>query len=111
MDTINEMAELAFASRLKRLSDRLMKNVSHLYHKFDIDFEASWFTVLYALNRKSPMSVTSLARSLGLTHTPINLSINPVSDLNFNVRSMLQSGDSRCSKSNDSFYLYSYCSH
>lgn len=67
MNTINEMAELAFTSRLKHLSERLLKDVSRLYHKRDIDFEARWFTILYTLNRKSPMTVTSLARSLSLT--------------------------------------------
>ena len=40
METINELAELAFASRLKRLSERLMKDVSCLYHKLEVDFEA-----------------------------------------------------------------------
>jgi len=72
MDTINELAELAFASRLKRLSERLMKDVSRLYHEFEVDFEARWFTVLYTLNRKSPIKVTSLAHYLDLTHTAIN---------------------------------------
>jgi GNAT superfamily N-acetyltransferase/predicted transcriptional regulator len=72
MDTIKELAELAFASRLKRLSDRLTRDVTRLYKNIDIDFKARWFTVLYALNSKSPLMVTSLARSLGLTHTAIN---------------------------------------
>ena len=72
MDIITELAELAFASRLKRLSERLSKDVSLLYHKLDVDFEARWFSILYALNRKSPMAVTELAQALGLTHTAIN---------------------------------------
>lgn len=72
MDIIKELAELAFASRLKRLSEKLSKDVSLLYRKLDVDFEARWFSILYALNRKSPMAVTKLAQSLGLTHTAIN---------------------------------------
>ena len=72
MDTINELAELAFASRLKRLSERLMKDVSRLYQKLNVDFEARWFPVLFTLNLKSTMTVTSLGRSTGLTHTAIN---------------------------------------
>lgn len=72
MDIIKELAELAFASRLKRLSERLSKDVSLLYRKLDVDFEARWFSILYALNRKSPMAVTEIAQSLGLTHTAIN---------------------------------------
>lgn len=72
MDIITELAELAFASRLKRLSERLSKDVSHLYRKLEVDFEARWFSILYTLNRQSPMAITELAQSLGLTHTAIN---------------------------------------
>jgi DNA-binding MarR family transcriptional regulator/GNAT superfamily N-acetyltransferase len=72
MDTINELADLAFASRLKRLSERLMKDVSLLYYKLDTEFEARWFTILYTLNHKSPMPVTALAESLNITHTAVN---------------------------------------
>jgi len=72
MDIIIELAELAFASRLKRLSERLLKDVSLLYRKLDVDFEARWFSILYTLNQKSPMAVTELAQALGLTHTAIN---------------------------------------
>jgi hypothetical protein len=69
MDIITELAELAFASRLKRLSERLAKDVLLLYRKLDVDFEARWFSVLYTL---SPMAVTKLAQSLVLTHMAIN---------------------------------------
>ena len=72
MDIIKELKELAFSSRLKRLSERLSKDVSLLYRKLDVDFEARWFSILYTLNRKSPMAVTEIAQSLGLTHTAIN---------------------------------------
>ncbi len=72
MDIITELAELAFATRLKRLSERLLKDVSLLYRKLDVDFEARWFSIIYALNQKSPMAVTELAQALGLTHTAIN---------------------------------------
>ena len=72
MDTITKLAELAFASRLKRLSERLMKDVSLVYRNLDIGFEARWFSILYALDRQSPKTITSLAKSLRLTHTAVN---------------------------------------
>ena len=72
VDIITELQELAFASRLKRLSERLMKDVSQLYRKLDVDFEARWFSILYALNRQSPMTVTALAQTLRFTHTAAN---------------------------------------
>lgn len=72
MDIITEFAELSFASRLKRLSERLSKDVLLLCRKLDVDFEARWFSILYTLDRQSPMAVTKLAQSLELTHTAIN---------------------------------------
>ncbi len=72
MDIINNLSELAFASRLKRLSDRLLKDVSRIYRELDIDFEARWFSVLYTLKDNKKMTVTGLAQALSLTHPAIN---------------------------------------
>ena len=72
MDTIDTLAELAFASRLKRLSDRLMKDVSQVYKHLEIDFDARWFAMLYTLYHESPQSITKLAESLSVTHTAVN---------------------------------------
>lgn len=72
MDMIAELGELAFATRLKRLSERLMKDVSVLYKKLGVDFEPRWFAVLYTLHKLGPMAVTELAGSLRLTHTAVN---------------------------------------
>jgi GNAT superfamily N-acetyltransferase/DNA-binding MarR family transcriptional regulator len=72
MDIIKSLGELAFASRLKRLSERLMKDASRIYRALEMNFEARWFPVLYALSKQSPMAVTELAQALGLTHTAVN---------------------------------------
>jgi len=72
VDTISELGELAFASRLKRLSERLMKDVSRVYKDLDVDFEARWFSILFALKKGAPQSVTALAQSLRLTHPAVN---------------------------------------
>lgn len=71
-DLIRELSEMAFASRLKRLSERLMKDVSLLYHKLGIDFESRWFGIYYALHRRSPRTVTGLSAVLGVTHTAVS---------------------------------------
>jgi GNAT superfamily N-acetyltransferase/DNA-binding MarR family transcriptional regulator len=71
-DIIKELGELAFATRLKRLSERLMKDASRIYRALDVDFEARWFAVLYGLSKRSPITVTALAQALGLTHTAVN---------------------------------------
>jgi DNA-binding MarR family transcriptional regulator/predicted GNAT family acetyltransferase len=71
MDLIQEVGEMAFATRLRRLSDRLMREVTQIYAEEQIPFEARWFPVLLLLGRRSPMSVTEIARSLGITHPAV----------------------------------------
>lgn len=72
MGLIEELEELALATRLHRLADRLQQDVSRLYAEQGIAVRARWFPVLTALSRKAPRSISDLARELGLTHTAIN---------------------------------------
>lgn len=72
MDLIRELRELAFATRLRRLSDRLMRDVSGLYAAEGFGFEARWFPVLYRLRDSQPLPVTRIARDLGITHPAVN---------------------------------------
>ena len=44
---IDELGELALGSRLKRLSDRVMKDGKALYARNNIDFEPTCFPVFY----------------------------------------------------------------
>lgn len=72
MDSVKELRELAFATRLKRLSDRLTKDVSLIYKTMNFDFEARWFAIISVLKEKSPMPITDIAGSMGITHTAVN---------------------------------------
>jgi DNA-binding MarR family transcriptional regulator/GNAT superfamily N-acetyltransferase len=72
MDLIMELGALAFSSRLKRLSDRLAQDVKRLYHRLDVEFEPRWFTLLYALNSHKSVSISKLAKMIGLTHTSVH---------------------------------------
>ena len=71
-DFLIELKELAFASRLRRLSDRLGRDVGRIYGDLQIRFEAKWFTLFYLLSKYSPLSVTAAAYRLGLSHAAIN---------------------------------------
>lgn len=71
-DTIKELGALAFASRLKRLSDRLARDISRVYEEHQLQFEARWFPVAYLLSQKSPLSVTEIAERLQFTHPAVN---------------------------------------
>jgi N-acetylglutamate synthase-like GNAT family acetyltransferase/DNA-binding MarR family transcriptional regulator len=79
MDIISELGEMAFATRLKRLGERLGRDVSLLYRKLNIDFDARWFAIFYSLKKHSPMTVTGLAGSLGISHTAVRQLLNVMS--------------------------------
>jgi DNA-binding MarR family transcriptional regulator/ribosomal protein S18 acetylase RimI-like enzyme len=71
-DLIEELGTLAFASRLRRLSERLLRDVSLSYRAEDLNFEARWFSIFYLLWRQSPLAVTAIAQKLHLTHPAVN---------------------------------------
>ena len=71
MDLINNLAELALATRLKRLSERLSGDVNKIYKESDVDFESKWYLVLELLNREKTMAITDIANSLKLSHPAI----------------------------------------
>jgi len=71
-DIITQLGDLAFASRLRRLSERLLRDASRIYQAQRVDFEARWFPVLFLLHRNAPLAVTDIARALGITHPAVN---------------------------------------
>ena len=78
MDQITRLGELALATRLKRLGDRLQRDVSQVYRSLDFDFEARWFPLLRALADRSPQAVTELAQALGMTHPAVRQIAGPL---------------------------------
>jgi len=71
MDLISELAELALATRLKRLSERLAHDVNKIYKELDLNFESKWFLVLELLSRRKTLSIVDIADELKLTHPAI----------------------------------------
>lgn len=71
MGLIEELGELALATRLRRLADRLQHDVSRLYKERSVPIQSRWFPVLFALARYGRRSVSDLAQDLGLSHTAI----------------------------------------
>ncbi|UCF18184.1 MAG: MarR family transcriptional regulator [Gemmatimonadota bacterium] len=72
MDVLRELGALAFASRLKRLSERLYRDVSKTYGLLDVEFEARWFPLLHLLSLNDELAVTEISAELGLTHPAVN---------------------------------------
>ena len=72
MDLFDTLQELALASRLKRLSDRLMADMAEIYREANADFKPRWFTVFIALDREDGLTITNIAKALGISHTAVN---------------------------------------
>ncbi len=71
MTLIKQLEELAFGTRLKLLTERLIQDASRVYRSLDIDFEPRWFAIFYLLNTKSPLSVTEIAAELEITQPAV----------------------------------------
>ena len=71
-DLFRELGPLVLASRLRRLSDRLYRDISRLYRELDLEMEARWFPILYSLSDGVPASVTEIAARIGMTHPAVH---------------------------------------
>lgn len=71
MSLINELEELALATRLKRLGERLSQDVSKIYKESSLDFEAKWYLVLELLSREKVMGITEISESLQISHPAV----------------------------------------
>lgn len=59
-------------SRLKRLSDRIMREGKEVYRTHNVDFEPRWFPVFYLLTKEPSASVTEIASALDVTHPAVS---------------------------------------
>ena len=79
-DLIRELGPLALASRLKRISDRLYRDVSQLYSELDVEMEARWFPLLHLLANHEALAVTDIAARVGMTHPAVHQIASSMSD-------------------------------
>jgi DNA-binding MarR family transcriptional regulator len=61
-----------FGSRLRRLVDRLDREVVALYRERGVGFEPRWYAVFTSLLVEGPASVGELSQRLGVTHAAIS---------------------------------------
>jgi DNA-binding MarR family transcriptional regulator len=76
MDFMTEMAELAMASRLRRLSDIYWQGVTATYRQSGVDFDVRWATIFVLIARQGPVAVMEIAERLGITHPAVIQVIN-----------------------------------
>jgi len=72
MDFLKELGYLAIASRMKGLTERLLRGGSEAYRYLDLDFEPRWFTLFYLLSTEaSPLSIQEIADALKVSHPAV----------------------------------------
>lgn len=71
MNIVHELEELALATRLKRLGERLSQDVSRVYKESALDFEARWFLILELLSRRKSMGITEISEALQISHPAV----------------------------------------
>lgn len=71
MDIIADLGTLAFASRLKRLSDLGMQSTLDIYKFYNVDFEPKFFPLFYYLSQKGEASIMELAENLKISHPAV----------------------------------------
>ncbi|MCG8530291.1 MAG: MarR family winged helix-turn-helix transcriptional regulator [Desulfovibrionales bacterium] len=60
---------LLLGTRLKRLSDKFLCDLSKIYRNRDIRFEAGWFPVFYLLDTQEKVTISCLSKQLEITHS------------------------------------------
>jgi DNA-binding MarR family transcriptional regulator len=72
MPTLKAQAATAFGSRLRRLLERLDREVSAVYRAAGQRFEPRWYAVFAALRDEGPLTVGELSQRLGITHPAVS---------------------------------------
>ncbi len=86
--------ELILGSRFKRLSDKYLSNVYRIYREQNIDFEPSWFSIFYLLDRYNQITITDISQMLDLTQSAISQMVSTLESKNL-VKVEVHSRDKR----------------
>ncbi|MBI9109170.1 MAG: MarR family transcriptional regulator [Spirochaetales bacterium] len=69
MNLYREAGELLLGSRLKRLSERYLSEISRVYRTLDIEFDPSWFPVFFLIERDGTVKISQLAEELQISQS------------------------------------------
>ncbi|ANQ48793.1 MarR family transcriptional regulator [Flammeovirga sp. MY04] len=72
MDFYQSAGSLVIGSRLKRLGDKFLQEVSKVYVRQGIDFDPAWFPFFYLLDQNKTMSLREISDQLGVSHSAVS---------------------------------------
>ena len=68
---IDEMGYTILATRLKRISDKMIHSTRLMYKKLAIDIEPNWYLIFVIVQKKPNISVMEIAKEIGFTHQSV----------------------------------------
>src|SRR5688572_22860955 len=71
MTLVKDLGGMAFGTRLRLLTDKILQDGFKVYDMQKVDFEPRWFTLFYLLSRKSPLSISEITSELGYTQPAV----------------------------------------
>jgi DNA-binding MarR family transcriptional regulator/N-acetylglutamate synthase-like GNAT family acetyltransferase len=80
--TINQFRDTAIPVRIKRLGQKLNKDISLAYKKLNIEFEPKWFAICQYLDSQGFAPINEIASALDLTHPAIVQLVNEMVENN-----------------------------
>lgn len=72
MDFFERTGKMAIGSRLRVLTETLIRDAASIYGLYGVDIKPKWFPVFYSLTDEQPKSVTSIAREIGQSHPSVS---------------------------------------
>lgn len=85
---------LILGTRLKRISERFLSEVSKVYKQQKIEFEPAWFPILFLLDKNGPSSLTEMAQELEISHSAVSQMITQLHSKSI-VEPILEQSDAR----------------
>jgi DNA-binding MarR family transcriptional regulator len=68
MNLYQQLGYLALGSRLRRISESFLSEITRAYQQEGIDFDASWFPVFYLLSKNEHLSIKELSEQIEVSH-------------------------------------------
>jgi DNA-binding MarR family transcriptional regulator len=68
MNLYQQLGYLALGSRLRRISESFLSEITRAYQQEGIDFDASWFPVFYLLSQNEHLSIKELSEQIEVSH-------------------------------------------
>lgn len=70
-DFLRELGVLAFTTRLKRISDKMLQDGKKLYKKLDYEIEPNWYVIFKILQKYGSLSITEIAQKIQISHPSV----------------------------------------